>query len=421
MSDATVLPPSRGSIQARFIHWVKILGPGVIVGAADDDPSGIATYSIAGATTGYSMLWTAVVTTPMMAVLMGMCARIGIVTRAGLSGSMKVHFAKPLVLGLIALVVCANTLNIAADYAGMGATAHLIVPLPAELWIVIFGAIMAIVEIFLSYALFARIVKWLCLSLLAYVATALIVHPPWPRILLHTLVPHLYWNAMWIMTLLAVLGTTITPYLFFWQSSMYVEEERVATTLDISDAHADVNSGMVYSNAIQFFIVVTTAATLGAHHLPIDTAQDAAVALRPLAGDYAALLFMLGIVGTGLLAIPVMAGASAYAIADYFGWRDSLKDKPRRAPLFYAVIAAGLAVGVLMAVLRLDAIKMLFYSAVFNGMAVVPLIYFVVRLACKASVLGPWIASASARSIGWIAFWFMLVAALALPVSFLGG
>lgn len=411
-------------------HWAKTLGPGIVVGAADDDPSGITTYSISGATTGYSMLWTALFTVPMMAVLMGMCARIGLVTGEGLVASMKRRFPRPGVVALVALVVSANTLNIAADYAGMGATAHLIAPLPAPLWIATFAVLMVWVEIFFSYRLFAKVIKWLCLSLLAYVVTAFLVHPPWPRIFIATFIPHVRWDAVWLTTFLGVLGTTVTPYLFFWQASQFVEEEREldrptvadrlgATPAEIADMHEDVNTGMVYSNLMTFFIIVTTAATLGAHRLPIATAEEAAVALRPLAGDYASLLFMLGIVGTGLLAIPVLAGSSAYAVGELAGSPSSLGAKPRLAPLFYGILTAGLVGGFVMALLRLDVIKLLYYSAVFNGIAVVPLIYCVVRMASSQEVLGRWVSSAIARAIGWLSFWFMLLAALAIPASLL--
>jgi Mn2+/Fe2+ NRAMP family transporter len=400
-----------------LLHWLKILGPGVVTGAADDDPSGIATYSIAGATAGYSLLWTALITAPMMAVLMGMCARIGLVTGKGLTASMKGRFPRPLVLGLLVLITAANTLNIAADYAGMGAAAHLITPLPAAAWIVIFGAVLVIVEIYFSYVAFARIVKVLCLSLLAYVVTAFIVRPPWPHVLVASVVPQVRWNGAWIMMLLGVLGTTITPYLFFWQASMYIEETHNGNAVVLRDAHADINSGMVFSNLMTFFIIVTTAATLGVHGISIATAGDAALALRPLAGNNASLLFTLGIVGTGLLAVPVMAGASAYALGDYFGWEDSLADRPRSAPAFYGTIAGGLILGLIMALAGLDPIGMLFYSAVFNGIAVIPLIYFVIRLGTMTQVLGRWVASSSARAIAWIAFWLMLVTAASIPLS----
>ncbi|HVA27117.1 MAG TPA: divalent metal cation transporter, partial [Candidatus Baltobacteraceae bacterium] len=411
------------SPRAHVVRWLSSLGPGIVTGAADDDPSGIATYSIAGATAGFTLLWTALITTPMMAVLMGMCARIGLVTDAGLVTVLKRTFNRHVVLGLVVLVTLANTLNIAADYAGMAASARLVLPLPEIVWIVGFAAALIAVEVFFTYRAFARIIEWLCLSLLAYVVTAFIVHPHWPTVLLAAIVPHFEWNGLWLTTLLAVLGTTITPYLFIWQNSMYLEEvhararkrpkQPIPRLNDaLSDAHADVNAGMGYSNLMTFFIIVTTAATLGAHHLPIATAQDAALALRPLAGNFASLLFALGIVGTGLLAIPVIAGSSAYALADFFSWRDSLNDKPRQAPLFYLIIVLGLVGGMAMASFHLDPMKMLLYSAAFNGIAVVPLIYFVLRVSRMESVLGKRTSSASALWIGWAAFALMAVSSI---------
>jgi Mn2+/Fe2+ NRAMP family transporter len=373
------------------------------------------------------MLWTAIVTAPMMAVLMGMCARVGLITGEGLIVGLKRIFPAWSVFALIALLVAANTLNIAADYSGMAAVMQLIAPGPQALWLVVFAAVMVYGEIFFSYRTFAGVVKFLCLSLLAYVATAFIVHPPWLHVLFSAFVPAFRWDATWLMTLLGVLGTTITPYLFIWQASMYVEEDledkgsprpsarRVKA--DVADVHADVNTGMIYSNAMTLFIIVTTAATLGTHHVAIATAADAAAALEPLAGHYASLLFTLGVVGTGLLAIPVMAGASAYALADFYGSAGSLAKRPRQAPLFYAVIAVGLILGVAMSLVHLDAIKLLYYSAVFNGIAVVPLIYFVIRLACSKKILGAWVASTAARTVAWMAFALMLLSALALPLS----
>ena len=376
------------------------------------------------------MLWTAIVTAPMMAVLMGMCARVGMITGEGLIAGLKRILPRRMVLALILLLVAANTLNIAADYSGMAAVMRLISPGPQAVWLVVFAAVMIYGEVFFSYRTFAGIVKFLCLSLLAYVATAFIVHPPWLEVLFSALVPSFHWDSRWLLTLLGVLGTTITPYLFIWQASMYVEEGRGSDAFasegadrkrrQIADVHSDVNTGAIYSNAMTFFIIVTTAATLGVHHVAVAGAVDAASALEPLAGRYASVLFTLGIVGTGLLAIPVMAGASAYAVADYFGKVDSLADKPRQAPLFYAIIAVGLILGVLMSLLRFDPIKSLFFSAVFNGVAVVPLIYFVIRLACSAEIMGRWVASRGARTIAWLAFALMLVSALALPLSWIG-
>lgn len=402
--------------RAHLARFLRALGPGVVTGAADDDPSGIATYSIAGATTGYSQLWTALITAPMMAALMGMCARIGIVTGDGLITVLKRTFDRRIVFALVALTALANTLNIAADFGGMAATARLVAPLPEWLWILLFGAILVWVEIYASYRAFANVVKWLCLSLLAYVVTAFIVAPPWLMVVKALAIPQFQFNAIWITTLLAVLGTTITPYLFVWQGSMYLEEGRSHHhPATLPDAHADVNAGMIYSNVMTFFIIVTTAATLGVAHLPIATAQDAAAALAPLAGKFASTLFAIGIVGTGLLAIPVIAGSSAYAIADFFRWEASLDDRPRKAPAFYFIIALGLLAGVAMALLHLDAMKMLLYSAAFNGIAVVPLIYFVIRVSRMKAVMGEHRSSHTAAAIGWVAFGLMaLISGLAI-------
>lgn len=349
----------------------------------------------------------------MMAVLMGMCARLCLVKGKGLVTVLKSTFDKRIILGVVLLTTIANTLNIAADYGGMATSAALVVHLPEALWIVAFGILLVYVEIYVSYRAFAQVVKWLCLSLLAYVATAIIVHPNWGAVLAALVVPHVQFTTAWATTFLAVLGTTITPYLFIWQGSMYLEERSIHHQGSLADAHADVNAGMIYSNAMTFFIIVTTAVTLGATHHSIATAQDAAAALRPLAGNFAASLFAIGIVGTGLLAIPVIAGASAYAISDYFGWRDSLDDRPRQAPAFYTIVALGLVGGLAMALLHLDAMKMLLYSAAFNGIAVVPLIYYVVRAAASRKVLGPKASSRTAQWIGWAAFGLMAIASLA--------
>lgn len=403
-------------------RFLRALGPGVVTGAADDDPSGIATYSISGATAGYTQLWAALITTPMMAVLMGMCARIGLVSGAGLVRVLKETFDRRLIFALVVLTVAANTLNIGADFGGMAASMSLIVPMPEIVWIAIFGAVIFAVEIYASYRVFARVVEILCLSLLAYVITAFIVNPPWMTVFYALVIPQFQWNAAWMTTFLAVLGTTITPYLFIWQGSMYNEEVRAHRhESTIRDAHADINAGMIYSNAMTFFVIVTTAATLGAQHLPIATAEQAAAALRPLAGNFASAVFAMGIVGTGLLAIPVIAGSSAYALADYFRWEASLDDKPRQAPAFYTVVVLGLVCGVAMAALHLDAMKMLLYSAAFNGIAVVPLIYFVLRTASMPEIMGRWTASRAARIVGWAAFVLMALASLATVYSWLAG
>jgi NRAMP (natural resistance-associated macrophage protein)-like metal ion transporter len=412
----------------RAVHALKNLGPGLITGAADDDPSGISTYSVAGATTGLSMLWLALITTPMMAVVQGMCARIGMVNGVGLAAVMRKLLPRWLALGLALLVVVANTFNVGADLAGMAASAHMVAGLPVVAWVVAFGAALVIAQIYCSYRLLSSIFKWLALSLFAYVVTAFIVRPDWWMILRHAVVPEFHTDGHWITTVVGVLGTTISPYLFFWQSSLMVEEEKSAgrrtiaerkgaTADEICDAHADVNTGMIYSNAVMFFIIATTAVTLGAHGKhDIATAQDAAEALRPLAGNFAYLLFSLGMIGTGMLGIPVLAGSSAYVASEMLSFRTGLGETPARAPRFYAVLAAGIIIGIAMNLIGIDPIKALFWSAVFNGVAAVPLVFAIVTIASNRKVMGRWVSSPIARAWGWLTVVLMGLAAIAMFV-----
>jgi NRAMP (natural resistance-associated macrophage protein)-like metal ion transporter len=383
-------------------RYLAVLGPGLITGAADDDPSGISTYSVAGATTGLSMLWLALLTTPMMAVVQGMCARIGMVSGRGLAAVLRKQVPAPLLYVVAAIVVVANTFNIGADIAGMAASMQMVAGLSVLFWVFVSGAALIGVQVFLSYLAFVRVIKWLCLALFAYVVTAFVVRPDWPTVLAAAVVPHVSLTTTWITTMVAVLGTTISPYLFFWQSSLMVEEEKAmgrrtpaarkgATADEISDAHADVNTGMLFSNLVMFFIIVTTATTLGAHGMHnIATAQQAAEALRPLAGNFAYLLFTLGMVGTGLLAVPSLAGSSAYLIADIFRFRQGMDEPPARAPKFYAAVVAGIIVGIVMNVAHVDPIKALYWSAVANGVASVPLIVLVTIIANDKRVMGKW-------------------------------
>ncbi|MDQ6942876.1 MAG: Nramp family divalent metal transporter [Candidatus Eremiobacteraeota bacterium] len=412
----------------RLVHFLRNLGPGIITGAADDDPSGISTYSVAGATTGLSMLWLALVTTPMMAVIQGMCARIGMVSGVGLASVMRKLFPRWLAFSLAALVIIANTFNIGADLAGMSASAHMVAGLPVLVWVIAFSVVLLLTEFYCSYAMLSRVLKWLALALFAYVITVFLVHPNWWDILRHAVVPEFHRDGHWITTVVALLGTTISPYLFFWQSSMMVEEEKDkgrrtvaqrkgATKDEVKDAHADVNTGMIYSNLVMFFIIATTAVTLGAHGKhDIATAQDAAEALRPLAGNFAYLLFALGMVGTGLLAIPVLAGSSAYVASEMMSFHTGLGEKPRSAPRFYAILAAGIVVGTVLNILRLDPIKVLFWSAVLNGVAAVPLVFAIVSIASNRNVMGRWTSSLVARIWGWLTFALMTLAAIAMFV-----
>jgi NRAMP (natural resistance-associated macrophage protein)-like metal ion transporter len=403
----------------RVATFFRQLGPGLITGAADDDPSGISTYSVAGATTGYSMLWLALVSTPMMAVIQGMCARISMVTGEGIAAQMRRRLPLALAYALAALVIVANTFNVGADIGGMAASARLIVPIPVDAMVFLFGIGMIAAQTWLSYARIVQIFKWLTLALFAYVITAFVVRPPWALVAQAFFVPHVQFDSGWLATMVGVLGTTITPYLFYWQSSLMVEEDKEAGKLSlrarrgtnkaaIDAMHTDVNAGMIYSNLVAFFIIVTTAATLAAHgRRDIATAQQAAEALRPLAGRFAELLFALGMVGTGILAVPVLATSSAYVAAQTFRFREGLNEPPQRAPRFYLVIAAGIIVGIAMDLLRIDPIRALFWSAILNGVASVPIVGVIVWLASDRRVMGQWRSSAPARAWGWATFALM--------------
>ena len=419
---------SEGAPKRTLLHRLRTLGPGLITGASDDDPSGISTYSVAGATTGLSMLWLALLSTPMMAVIQGMCARIGMVTGEGLAANIRKSIPLPLAYVMAGAVIIANTFNAGADFAGMSASANLVVPrIPVLVWVTFFGALLLVTILFCSYRVIASTFKWLTISLFAYVVTAFWIKPDWGTVLKALVTPHIQFSRDWITTMVGVLGTTITPYLFFWQSALEVEEEksmgrvtlaqrRGATPAEITDSHFDVNTGMIFSNAIMAFIIITTALTLYVHHKThIATAQDAAEALKPLAGHFASLLFTLGIVGTGLLAIPALVGSSAYVVAEMFKFRrGGMNEPPNRAKRFYAVFAAGVLIGVAMCFARVDPIRALYYAAVLNGVVSVPLIFLVIRIATNAGVMGKWRSSLLAKAWAWFAFILMGAAAVAM-------
>jgi NRAMP (natural resistance-associated macrophage protein)-like metal ion transporter len=406
-------PPKRAPFGRALLSSLRTLGPGLITGASDDDPSGISTYSVAGATAGLSVLWLALLTTPMMAVVQGMCARIGMVTGAGLAAAMRAYMPLWLVYPLAAAVIVANTFNVGADLEGMAASANMVLGMPVPVWVVAFALALVALQIFCSYKALTTVLKYLALTLLAYVVTAFVVRPDWSEVLLRAVVPQFRFDPAWLTTVVALLGTTITPYLFFWQSSLMVEEDkdrgkatraqrRGSSAAEIRAAHFDVNAGMLVSNIVMFFIIVTTASTLGAHGKhQIASAQEAAQALRPLAGNFAYWLFALGMVGTGLLAIPALAGSSAYVAAETFKFRQGLNETPLHARRFYAVLTLGVLAGMVMALLRVDPIKMLFYSAVVNGVVAVPLVVVVVRIASSKRIMGKWASSVAARAWGW--------------------
>ena len=359
---------------------LRSLGPGVVTGAADDDPSGIATYSIAGAQFGTSLLWTALLTWPLMAAVQAMCARIGMVTGRGLVGALRTRFPRPVLATAAAALFAANTINIGADLSGMADAGELLTGVSSHLWVVLFGMAIAWATIRLRYAVMANVLKWLALVLFAYVIAALVVGPDWHAALRDTVVPALPGTHEGWATLVAILGTTISPYLFFWQASQEVEEEKAlgrktlvarrgATPEEIVRRDIDIGVGTFFSNFVMFFIMLTTATTLHRHGIThLSSSRQVAEALRPLAGRFAELLYTLGLVGTGALAIPTLAGSAAYAFAETFGWREGIDEHFRGAPAFYSVLAIAVAAGVALDFASINPVRALYWSAVINGL-----------------------------------------------------
>ena len=408
----------------RFQHFFANLGPGLITGAADDDPSGISTYSVAGAAFGYLPLWTAVLSFPLMTAVQLMCARLGLVTGLGLAGVIRRRYAPWVLWSACALLVVANVINIAADLGGMAEATAMVTGAPVALMVPVYGVAIVSLLMWSSYRSIARVFKWLTLVLLAYVLTAFVAGVDWRRALQATIVPHMEWSRTFFSVLVAILGTTISPYLFFWQAAQEVEEERAkgrnlarrgATRAELDTCRTDVATGMFASNAIMYFIIMTTAATLHAHgKTNIATAQQAAEALRPLAGAGAYWLFTLGLIGTGVLAVPVLAGSCAYAIAEASAWRGSLDRPPGRAKKFYFVLAVAMALGIALNYAGLNAIRLLFTTAVINGVLAPPLILIVLLLTGDRTVMGGAVNSRTLAFVGWLAFAVMVVAALGL-------
>ena len=409
------------------VPLLKRLGPGLITGAADDDPSGIATYSQAGAQYGYGLLWSVFLTTPLMVGIQTISARIGRVTGHGLAANIRDQYPPWLLYGIVGLLVVANTLNIGADLGAMGGALEALVGGPSQLYIVFFALLSLTLQIFVPFPRYAPILKWLTLSLLGYVATVLVVSVPWEEATIAAFVPHVQWRAEYLSTLVAVLGTTISPYLFFWQASQEVEEQRAApgdeplrqapeqAAAHLARIRLDTWIGMIFSNVIAACIMVTTAATLNAHGVTnVDSAEQAALALRPIAGDFAFLLFAASIIGTGLLAIPVLAGSAAYAVAESRRWPIGLGLPLMEARNFYAVLAASTLIGVALDSLGVDPIHMLLLSAVVNGVIAVPIMAVMMLLAVKPAVMGSFIVSPRLRALGWLSTLVMAAAVTAM-------
>lgn len=412
-----------------LVRYFKLLGPGLVSGASDDDPSGITTYSVAGASFGYGMLWTAIVTFPLMAAVQLICARIGLVTGRGLAGAVRHHYPRPFLYAACLLLLAANVFNIAADLAGMAEAARMLTGVPALVWVPLFGVAILVVTVYTSYAALARGLKWLTGVLFAYVAAAFLAKPDWWAALAASVLPTFRWDAIFIATLVGVLGTTISPYLFFWQASQEVEEEKAhgkrtatsrrgASDHELADARLDVTTGIALSNLVFYFIILATASTLHRAGIQeIETAREAAEALRPLAGDAAYFLFAAGLIGTGFLAVPVLAGSASFAVAELFGWRAGLDLSPRRGRRFYLVFAYAMLGGMLLDLVQMSPIRMLLLAAVLNGILAPPLLVLVMLVSSNPNIMGertngPWL-----NILGWTATVLMTAAAVAFFVT----
>ncbi len=411
--------------------WLKKLGPGLITGAADDDPSGIATYSQAGAQFGFSMLWTVLFTYPLMVGIQMISARIGRVTGHGLASNIRQHYPKWLLYNIAGLLLIANIVNIAADLAAMGEALKLLIGGQSLFYAIGFGLISLLLQIFIPYQRYVRILKWLTLALLAYVATVFVVKIPWTVVFNGVLFPHLSWKPQYITTIVAVFGTTISPYLFFWQASQEVEEQLAnpnARPLIKAPDQAKANFrrikidtliGMGFSNLIAFFIILTTTITLNMNGITeIQTSAQAAEALRPIAGEFAFLLFSAGIIGTGLLSVPVLAGSSAYAMAGTFKWKNSLEREPMSAKKFYSIIAISILGGVALCFAPIDPIKALYWSAVINGVISVPIMAIMMLMAAKPEIMGRYIIKRKLKLLGWLCTSVMAFAVISMFWSF---
>jgi NRAMP (natural resistance-associated macrophage protein)-like metal ion transporter len=421
-----------GSVEAAqernpLNRLLEVLGPGLVTGASDDDPSGIGTYTSAGASLGFATLWTAVVTLPLMIVVQFICAKIGMVTGMGLAGVLRKHYPRWLLYFAVAGLVVANTINAGADIGAISAAINMLLPsLPITLLVAPIALGIVALQIWGSYRLIANVFKWLTLTLFAYIAAAFLSKPRWGEVLRATAVPHLSTDSKYITTLVAILGTTISPYLFFWQASEEVEEEvsmgrktlkqrRGATRKELQTAKWDTLAGMIFCNVVFYFVILAAASTLHATgKTDIQSATDAAKALEPLAGPAAKYLFAAGLIGAGFLAVPVLTGASAYAVAETFGWKYGLDTKPREAKQFYAIIAVSTLTGTLINFAGINPIKALFWTAVINGVIAPPLLVVLMLVANNKKVMGKHTNGTGANAVGWLTCALMFAAAVGM-------
>jgi NRAMP (natural resistance-associated macrophage protein)-like metal ion transporter len=418
----------------RLRDFIKSLGPGLITGASDDDPSGIGTYSQAGAQFGYGIGWTMLLTFPLMVAIQEISARVGRVTGHGISGNVCRHYPSWLLTVVVALLFIANTINIAADLGAMADATKLLIGGHGIIYVVLFGVTSVAAQIFLDYHRYVAVLKWLTLSLFAYVGALAFAHISWGQALAGVLVPRFIWSGDYFTTIVAILGTTISPYLFFWQASQEAEDQRVdATKQPLIDKHygaqkefhrirADTIVGMAFSNLIALSIIVTAAATLhAAGKTDIQTSAQAAEALRPIAGEFAEIIFALGIVGTGLLAIPVLAGATAYAVGEGGRWPVGLARKPKKAAAFYAVLALSAAIGIALNFTSINPISALYWSAVVNGALAVPVMVLLMIMSRRRDVMGRFVIGGPLYWLGWLSTAVMLLSVVAMAVGFVVG
>ena len=406
-----------------------MIGPGFITGASDDDPSGIATYAVAGASFGFATLWTALITFPLMATVQFICAKIGMVTGQGLAGVLKKHYPRWILIPAVIALLIANTFNAGADIGAIAAAINLIAPIPPTALIIPIAIMILLVQIWSSYRVLAAMFKWLTLSLFAYIGAAYFAHPNATEVLRGTLIPTIRVDTKFLSVLVAILGTTISPYLFFWQASQEVEEDiaagkktvaarKGASDDELRNAAWDVNLGMFFSNLVMYFIILATAATLfKAGKTDIQSATEAAQALTPIAGRFATTLLAIGLVGTGILAVPVLTGSSAYALAETFGWKYGLDEKPHRAPRFYLTIAAATLVGMLLNFTNVNPITALFWTALLNGLLATPLLILVMLVSNNPKVMEDRVNGRVATVLGWTTTVVMFLAAIALALT----
>jgi len=423
--------PNKKQSKRKAWKFLTLLGPGLTTGAADDDPSGIATYSQTGAQFGYGQLWTALYMLPFMTAVQEACARIGLVTGKGIAAIVKEHYSRTVLYSVVALVVIANTINIGADIGAMASAAQLLVPVPFVILTLFFTALILVLEIFTNYKVYSSILKWLALALLAYPITVFIVKQPWLTVLKATVVPHVEFNFAFLFIIIGVLGTTISPYMFFWEASQEVEEQEekhrikngrsLVTWERIRNMRLDNNAGMIISEITTWCILLVGATVLHNSGVrDINTAADAAKALEPLvksfpnAGFLAKLIFSIGIIGLGLLAVPVLSGSAAYAVAEAVNWKASLNFKLKQAHGFYGVITIASIIGLIINFIGIDPVKALIYAAVLNGVAAVPLLFLIAKIARNKDIMGEYRSGWLSNGLLWFTFVAMGGAAVAM-------